>query len=390
MNRAQLRKNIFVSCIWTLLALFVAGCAIGFYLFEEYTPRRIRAMAGQADFQAASAIVKASQERLRLRPSVTEGSSCGPLPASINRSTLVFWGFDDDATSVVPYQRSAPSSYTNEQRFQIWQWASEYVSAARQAPTISKHVPLSAELKERLASARTHILNITELPCAYEWRAVQGVIVSHAEQLILSDCGEVDPLNEYDGGLKAASIYQQLNRIPASRAEKESVLSLALQMIDHATSLVFARSIRIRAGMAPGYLEAFRKLCMPFGVSYAANESAAILWNRGRFLASVHDSLTEDALKAHQDAFAMMREADNGRADVLMRTVRQRLMEAGPAYTKMAEGTPKNIICEYPPGSGDFGTEQARSINVDDVNDPIVNFVQKALSDQSKIAFGIQ
>lgn len=390
MNRAQLRKNIFVSCIWTLIGLFLAGCALGFYLFEEKTPMRIRVMANRADFQAESKIANVTRTRLRSRPPVAEESTCRPLPATVNRSALVFWGYGDDLTSVVPYQRSAPSSYTNEQRFKIWKWASEYVSAARQAPPSPKRAPISAELKERLASAKMHVLNASDLSCAYEWRAVQGIVASQAEQLILSDAGEVDPLREYDGGLNAATIYQQLYRIPVARAEQESVLSLALQMIDHATSQVFARSIRIRAGMAPGYLEAFRKLCMPFTVSYVANEAAAIQWNRGRFLASVRDSLTEDALKVHHDSFAMMQEIDKGHADLLMRVVRQRLSEAGPASIKMAEGTPKDIVCEYPPGTEDFNTEQAPSINVDDLDDPVVNFVQKTLSDQSKIAFGIQ
>lgn len=388
MTTKKRRWDWFSIISYLAIAIFLGGCGWGWYRFKEQAPQRTHVMAIQTDQLTEMVIAQARKERLEAKPPVPQTTACRPLPAKIDREGLSFWGFDDDQKKIVQYRRYTPSSYSDQERYRMWQWVNRYAQLSK-ASHASPRILGAGPLKERLEAARSRILNHPSVPCAYEWRAIQGIVASQPEALILSDVGEADPLAEYNGGPQAASIYQQAKRIPSSQAEKEDELTLALRMVDNATSLVFSRSMNIRTGYGPGILEAFRTLCLPFNVSYVAQEEAAILWNRGRFLQSVRHLMTEETEFAYRRDLKMMDQVDRGSNDLIIQRMTDQVRAAKSVYADMVAQTPKDLACEYPPDKGEGGSKPASSVSIDALNDPIVNFMQSAISEQSKLAFGI-
>lgn len=245
--------------------------------------------------------------------------------------------------------------------------------------------PLAAgPLKVKIESAKRRIMGTRDVPCSYEWPIVQGIVALYGEHLVLRGIGEIGPLAQYESRIGVASIYQDRMRMLPVDAEQESDLTLSVRMVRSATAIVFARSFSILSGYAPDVLDAFRTLCPPFNISYAGFEEAALLWNEGRFLEAIRYELDD---QKHPD-LKVMKDVDRGDSSGFIARVTKMVQDSESAFIQVEQKLPRHFTCTYPPKLN--GPDQGVQLIPDEINDPMINYVLLATSEQSKVAFGVK
>lgn len=370
--------------VWVLSLLVCGFFGYKYYKHEEKSPAKLQTHVESLLDQNAQ-LVSAGQiarlQAVRKQPRV-ESTLCRQLPAHIDRTNNPFWGLNDQG-QVVQLQNSYPEILSFDVQVDHMYMVGRIINATQTLADPPK--PLAdGPLKVKIESAKRRILSTRNVPCAYEWSIVQGIVALYGEHLIVRGIGEINPLAQYEARIGVASIYQDRMRILAYDAERESDMMLSIRMVRSATAMVFARSFSVLSGFAPDVLDAFRTLCPPFNISYAGFEEAALLWNEGRFLEAVRYELDD---QNHPD-LKMMKDVDRGNFGEFIARVTSAVRDSEQAFIQVEQKLPPHYTCKYPPRLN--GPNQGVQLFPNELNDPMINFVMLTTSEQSKVAYGVK
>lgn len=373
---------------WLCTAALVGICAFFLYKFYTFQPRgpdELKTEITRSQVRTAQAIAQAQVARLSRRMPPPPQAACRQLPVRINRANLTFWG-KDAQNQPVQLQQPYFGCYSGEEVYGIVDLVTRFIEAT---PAIqdAPMPPEAAALHLRLQKARERIVSLADVPCAYEWDVVRSIVLSQGDQLILQKIGEVSPLRDYDARKRVTSIYQQAKRIPPEEAEKMSDLALTLQMVENATALIFARTVTILSGYTPDELDALRTICVPFNISYVGYEKAAMIWNRGRVLAFIQNTLSEEERFANRKGLKAVEDVDHGSPTELISQMVASVDSKEPTLRYMESQLKGHVDCDFPPVLN--GPERGARVLLDALNDPMINFVNVATSEQSRLAMSV-
>jgi hypothetical protein len=367
-----------------VLALLL--CAMGYLqyrmmTFGEHNPVALQQFAATVQAQTAQAIRVSQIQADVLELSKTIATpipkrdiACRQLPVRINRSALALWGKNEQGQTV-QLERPTAEVLPVERQVTLWDLVNRLIGSRGTLEEPRNNIAES--LRTTLERARKRILSLQDIPCAYEWNIVRGIVEMYGPHLILRDHGQVNPLAKYDPRVKTVSNYQNARRISDAQAEQENDVALSVRMVENATALVFARSVAEQSGHMPDTLDSFRDICVPFNIAYTGFEEAAILLNRGRYLEAIQGP-------EHQD-IKMIQDVDRGVPNEFISRIAQHVQEVEPAYVKTKQALPLYVECRFPPQAA--GPDQGMEFFPDELNDPIINFVNAELSEQTTRLF---
>lgn len=372
--------------IWIPLAVMVGFIAFFVYrivTIDERTVPKLSIIGKQAQSITAQAIAttQASIQNdaqqawvARRRP------SCRQLPARINRSGLANWG-EDEQGRIVQFQDPMLVTFSVEDLLDLWGFASRWTSVMNDRANMSVQTPVSGPLKAKILRAKNRILSLEDVPCGYEWSVVQGIVASYGEHLILREHGDINSVASYDVRANGTSAYQDAKRITDQDAMQMDEVSLSVRMVENATALIFARSVSNLSGYLPDTLDAFRTICSRFNVSYMGFEQAAILWNKGRFSAQLKERPNDELRRTVE----LTEDVDRGDSRRFLAEMWRRENTLRPAIMDIEQSLPAHASCRFPPSTEPL--EYGMELYLPGLSDPVINFVQKVQSDESKVAF---
>lgn len=305
--------------------------------------------------------------------------SCRQLPEHLNRTELSSWG-KNEYGRYVQLEYPLLEYISDEAQIEYWNFASQWTAIV---PSTEPGRALEdTELKQKLARAIRRVLMTDDVPCAYEWHAVRGVVALHGELLVLKEHGDVSAVARYDARSTRLSPYRDALRISDREAEELSDLSLSRMLVANATAAVFARSIAALSGYMPDTLDAFRVLCSPFNRSYVGYEAAAIAWNEGRFLATVPDVLSGENLASYRTVASV----DEENSKEMLSRIATRVSEFGIEIFEINghwSYVRDSLSCRFPPQLN--GTDRGREYYLSDADHPVIHFVLQENAKVSKM-----